>query len=101
MGWFDTKNKHQQVVITANAWDMQRIEERERRRRWFIFLDVVIVICFLVGISFIYSAKNYVTGGLFIGIAVLIILYLMFRKKKKNNLRRNHRRHRHHHRRRR
>ncbi|MBM3234001.1 hypothetical protein FJZ19_02810 [Candidatus Pacearchaeota archaeon] len=89
MGWGNTKNKHQQVIVTANAWDMQRIEERNRRRKWFIFLDVVLIVCILIGIGFIYYNKNYQMGGIFLVIGIFILLYLVFRKRRKpRNVRR-------------
>lgn len=81
MGWFDTKNKHQHTIVTANAWDMQKIEAQNRRRKWFIFLDIVAIICLLIGINYIYSHKNYVTGSIFIIIGLFIFLYFIFRKK--------------------
>jgi drug/metabolite transporter (DMT)-like permease len=80
MGWFDTKNKHQQVIVTANAWDMQKIEERNRKRSWFIFLDIIAVICLIIGIGLIYYEKNYITGSIFVLIGLFIFLYFVFKK---------------------
>ena len=99
MGWFDTKNKQQHIQVIANAWDMQRIEERNRRRKWFIFLDIVVVISLLIGICLIYYSKDYVSGVVFILIGLFIFLYFVFKKRArrhKNFSRRNNRRHRHH-----
>ncbi len=85
MGWFDTKNKQQNVHVVASAWDMQKIEERNRRRRWFIFLDIILVLCIIIGIAFIYYGNNYRVGVTFLAIGLLIILYLVFKKKEKRN----------------
>ena len=99
MGWFDAQNKQQNVHVIASAWDMQRIEERNRKRRLFIILDVIAVIFLLVGIGLIYYEKNYFAGSICIIIGLLIFYFLFFRKKSreyKNFPRRNkHRRHRH------
>src|SRR3989344_6182932 len=85
MGWFDTKNKRQNVIVTANAWDMQRIEERKRKRKWFIFLDIILVICILIGIIFIYYNQDYKTGIIFLVIGLLIFIYLFSKKRRRKN----------------
>lgn len=89
MSWFDTKNKHQHVIVTANAWDMQRIEAKNRKRKWFIFLDILAVVCLLIGIGFIYYDKNYTTGAVFIILGLFIFLYFVFRKKTQRSKHRN------------
>ena len=84
MGWADTNNKRQHVQVMANAWDMQRIEEMNRRRRGFIFLDIFLVICILIGVAYMY-AKDYTTGFIFLAIGIVILLYLILRKKRRKN----------------
>jgi uncharacterized membrane protein YfcA len=111
MGWFGTKNKQQHVQVVATAWDMQRIEERERKRRFFIFLDIIAILSFLLG-AFLLYLKEYIYGSILILIAIFIGWYFIFRKRTKRyknfsrpnrNNRRNRRfqdrRHRHHKRR--
>ena len=101
MGWFDTNNKHQQVIVTANAWDMQRIEDRQRRRKWCIVFNVVAVILLLIGVSYIYSKQDYKTGVVYIIIGLFILLFNTFKRLfRSKNSSRHHRRYRHRHRRR-
>jgi len=100
MGWLDTKesrrNQHLQMIATGNIRDIDRIQQRERKRRWFIFLDVVLVACIIIGIIFTYYDNNYKTGIIFLVIGLVIFLYLVLRKslRKKRNFqkRRNFRR---------
>jgi len=80
MGILDGKRKHIQVVVGGNLRDVIRHEKAERKRKWFIFLDIVAVICLLIGVGLIYYNKNYTTGGLFVVIGLVILLYFVFRR---------------------
>jgi len=86
MGWLDVdskkKEQHTQVIATGNIKDVDRIQQRERKRRWFIFLDIILVVCTLIGIGFIYT-KDYLTGVIFIIIGLIILGYLILRKRRK------------------
>ena len=83
MGLLDInkKNKSMHLQVQGNFRDLQRYEEMQRRKRWFIFLDFLIVICLLIGIGMIYFFKNYTAGAVFILIGAFIILYFILRKR--------------------
>ena len=100
MGWLDTREgrrkQHLQMIATGNIRDIDRMHERDRKRRWFIFLDIALVICILIGIAFIYYNQDYITGIVFIVVGLLILLYLIFRKKRRHqNFQRRNQRHYH------
>ncbi len=91
MGWLDVrddrKRQHLQMIATGNIRDIDRIQQRERRRRWFIFIDIVAILSAIIG-YLSYQASFYITSCWFFGITLIIILYLIFRKfsrKRRNN----------------
>lgn len=99
MGLFNTpenrRRQHIQINATGNIKDIDRIEQRERRRRIFIFFDVLAVFLIIIGILSIYY-KAYFFGIVLTVIGIGIIIYFIFRKtNKKNDVHK--KQHKHHH----
>lgn len=86
MGWLDTKESHRHqnvhVIAKGNINQADRIHQRERRRQWFIFLDVVMVFCILLGILFLVYGINYIIGIILIAIGLSIISFFILRKRR-------------------
>lgn len=80
MGWFDTKNKHQQVIVNTDAGVMQKIGEMHRRRRWRIIFNVIAIIFLVLGAAYMYLAFNYKAGLVYILIGLVILLLATFKK---------------------
>jgi len=96
MGWLDKGNQNTQIHGFGNIRDLDRIHQRERKRKIFLFLDFISIISILIGILIIYSFKDYITGFVFIGIGIIILVYFISRKLKRKPRHKNHRRHRRH-----
>lgn len=83
MGILDVgKKKHIQIHITGRFKEVQRYESLQRRRKFFIFLDIIAIIFLLIGMFEIYL-KKYITGALLILVTVIIIAYFILRKKQR------------------
>ena len=87
MGWLDTKesHKHQNVHVFAKGSLKQadRIHERDRKRNFFIVLDLICVFCLLIGVLFLAYGIDYKFGAILIVIGLIIIGYFIFRKRKR------------------
>ncbi|MEK6825220.1 MAG: hypothetical protein AABY00_00360 [Nanoarchaeota archaeon] len=88
MGWLDVKEgkggQHLQMIATGNISEIDRIQQRERRRKWFIFLDVVAILSLIVS-YLLYKAKFYSEAYWSFGVAIVIFIYLIFKKIKSNH----------------
>ena len=82
MSWLNTpedrRRQHLQMVATGNIKDIDRIQERDRRRRinavfWFLF-----IISLLIGFSF-YSIRSTKFAMYFFAFAILMLIILIFR----------------------
>ncbi len=84
---FDKQKMHMQMHGKANFKDVIRYREMLRKRRIFYAMDVIAVICALVGILLI-RHKNYSVGFLSLAITVGIVGYFVLRRNKQNKHRR-------------
>ena len=86
MGLFDTpanrKRQHLQLIATGNIRDIDRIQQRDRKRHLFIVLNIILAISIFMGIGFIAYNGDYTTGIILIAIGLFIIVYLIFKKRK-------------------
>lgn len=113
MGWLDTpeqkRRQHLQMIATGNIRDIDRIQERNRKRGitgffWFLLIVGVLFGFLLFKAGFV-SQSYYLFGLAVISLIVLIFRYGFHRKVMGKNdhghHKGHHRHHRHHHHRRR
>ena len=84
---FGSQKMYMHMRGKASFRDVMRYREMLRKRRFFYLLDAVIVVGLIVGIFLVYM-KNYLLGGIFIAVAVLIIFYFIKRRKPRRKHRR-------------
>ena len=70
--------EHAQAEISLMR-ERQRIEDRKRRMKFFMFLDIVLVISLIVSIYSFYR-RNIVNGFLTLLVGLVILFYFLIRK---------------------
>jgi len=80
MGWTDTpedrRRQHLQMIATGNIRDLDRIHERDRRRK----INAIIWFLFILSAVFGVVFWNYIPIGYWlIGFALLFLIILIFR----------------------
>jgi len=81
------KQQAKAEIMLMNA--EQKLEERRRRRMWFTFLDIIIIVAFALAIYSIY-AKQYINMVLFVIIGAIPLVYFIVRRVLKNKNRGTH-----------
>jgi len=101
MGWLDTpeerRRQHIQMIAKGDIKDLDRIHERDRRRRIRTVFWIIAVISALVGIYFM-NIQDYVKMSVAFLLTILIVVSIVFRRRHHHH-HRSHGHHRHHHRR--
>ncbi|MEK6854616.1 MAG: hypothetical protein AABX73_00150 [Nanoarchaeota archaeon] len=87
----DFTNPQMHMIGRADFKDVVRHQEMQRRRRFFIILDIIAVLSLVIGIFVFRSGLKELSYFLF-GLTAVIVLFFIFRKigrsKRKNNFRR-------------
>lgn len=82
MGWLDTpeqrRRQHLQMIAAGSIKDIDRIQERNRRRRINGFLWFLLIISALLGF-FVFSGGFAIISYYFFGFALLMLIILIFR----------------------
>ncbi len=93
------------AIVGGNVKQVHQIQQSERRRAWFIFLDFVAVVFIFMGVKrvfglgtlWFYFSNQFTLGIVFIAVGLLIFAYFILRKVMRRHRHRNHHhRHRHH-----
>ena len=82
MAWLDTpeqrRRQHLQMIATGNIRDIDRIQERNRRRKINFILSLFFIITALIGF-FAFSSNLLKVSYYFFSFALIILIVLIFR----------------------
>lgn len=82
----DFSNPQMQMIGRADFKDVIRFQEMQRRRRFFIALDVIAVLCLVFGIL-AYNGGMITISYWLLGIAAAIVLFFIIRYLSRNKSR--------------